>query len=67
MLETLPRRPAKAIRETLLSHTRAVTVYDAYNAATHYATHQMRSARGAFKLLHQINKTFQAQFPISRN
>ena len=43
-----------------------MTVYDAYNAATHYATHQMRSARGAFKLLHQINKTFQAQFPISR-
>jgi hypothetical protein len=43
------------------------TVYDAYNLATHYATHQMRSYRTAFALLERINDGFQRAFPPSRS
>jgi len=39
------------------------SVYDAYNAATSVATHDMRSARAAFELLMRINQRFQQQFP----
>ena len=39
------------------------TVYEAYNTATYYATHEMRSYRTAFDLLERINRGFQKQFP----
>lgn len=39
------------------------TVYAAYNAATDYATHRMRSATAAFNLLGRINQVFQGRFP----
>ena len=41
------------------------TVYAAYNAATYVATHEMRSVRGAFDLLKQVNQTFQDRFPLT--
>ena len=44
--------------------TRRVTVWEAYNRATHFATHQMRSYRTAFDLLERVNRTFQERFPI---
>jgi len=39
------------------------TVYEAYNIATGYATHEMRSYRAAFALLERINHGFQQAFP----
>lgn len=42
-------------------------VFEAYNAATRYATHEMRSFRTAFQLLEWINRTFQERFPLSRS
>jgi hypothetical protein len=53
---------AKAIA-TRITALQAPSVYDAYNAATSVATHEMRSARTAFDLLAHINRRFQAQFP----
>jgi len=47
-----------------LPPTRRVTVWEAYNRATHFATHQMRSYRTAFDLLELVNRTFQERFPI---
>jgi hypothetical protein len=41
------------------------TVYKAYNVATRYATHQMRSYRTAFDLLETVNHGFQKLFPPS--
>jgi hypothetical protein len=41
------------------------TVFDAYNVATRYATHETRSYRIAFDLLDRINRSFQEQFPFS--
>lgn len=41
-----------------------VTVFDAYNVMTNYATHRMRSARTAFDLLERVNAGFQMAFPI---
>ncbi len=38
------------------------TVYAAYNAATDFASHRMRSATAAFHLLGRINKVFQVRF-----
>lgn len=51
---------------------RSLTICQAYNRATHYATHQMRSYRTAFDLLARINRGFQSTFanlqvPISLN
>jgi len=43
---------------------RAATVYEAYNVATRYATHETRSARTAFELLALVNRTFQKQVPV---
>ena len=40
------------------------TVFDAYNRMTHYATHNMRSARTAFDLLERVNAAFQKTFPV---
>ena len=62
ILAALPRRPADAIR-TRIEESRAPSVYDAYNVATHHATHEMRSFRGAFQLLERINQAFQETFP----
>jgi len=71
ILDALPKRPGIALRQELASWP-ARTVWDAYNRATHFATHQMRSHRTAFDLLAQINRQFQTQFaelqvPISLN
>jgi hypothetical protein len=71
LLGTLPKRPGTALRQELASSP-ADTVWDAYNRATHYATHRMRSYRTAFDLLARINRGFQSEFadlqvPISLN
>lgn len=63
ILEALPKRPAAAIGEEA-ARMRTETVYAAYNVATHYATHRMRSYRTAFDLLDRINRSFQEQFPL---
>jgi hypothetical protein len=41
-------------------------VFDAYNVATNYVTHQMRSYQTAFDLLNRINAGFQKTFPVAR-
>jgi hypothetical protein len=64
-LEGIPKRHAKGIAEAFASSK--PTVYEAYNAATYYATHQTRSFRTAFDLLERINRGFQNSFPLSRN
>lgn len=64
--DELPKRVALAVRGEA-ERQRAVTVFGVYNAATAYATRQMRSYRGAFDALARINRTFQEQFPLSRN
>lgn len=60
LLGTFPKRAGQTIGERA---TGARTVYEAYNAATWYATHEMRSYRTAFELLGRINRTFQERFP----
>jgi len=40
------------------------TVFEAYNTATRYATHCMRSYRTAFELIGRINVGFQQMFPV---
>ena len=64
--EQLPKRLSRTMRHQLslrpLPH-----VFDAYNVATRYATHQMRSYRSAFDLLERINRSFQEQFPLLGN
>jgi hypothetical protein len=42
-----------------------VTVFDAYNVMTNFATHRMRSCRTAFDLLERINTGFQDVFPLA--
>jgi len=64
VLRSLPARPLKSLRETF-DRTRVATVYAAYNAATDYATHKMRSARAAFDLLARVNRAFQDTFPLT--
>jgi len=61
ILAEFPKRAAVAIRERSGSGG-ATTVYAAYNAATQFATHEMKSFRGAFELLGRINRAFQARF-----
>ena len=63
LLASLPRRPAKAIREEFARLDRP-TVYASYNVGTNYATHQMRSYRTAFDLLMRINRSFQEHYPL---
>jgi len=58
-------RHASRISEVFVS--RRPTVYEAYNSATHYATHEMRSFRTAFDLLERINFGFQEHFPLYLN
>jgi hypothetical protein len=66
ILTALPKRAGTALRLELTSSP-ARTVWDAYNRATHFATHQMRSYRTAFDLLDRINRTFQERFKPSLN
>jgi len=63
ILAEFPKRAAVAIRERAGSGGGEKTVYAAYNAATWFATHEMRSFRGAFELLARINRAFQGRFP----
>jgi hypothetical protein len=58
-LQERPKRLGERWREQ-----EPLTVYDAYNIATYYATHEMRSARTAFELLERINSGFQKSFPV---
>jgi hypothetical protein len=41
------------------------TVLTAYNLATEFASHRMRTAQSAFRLLTVINRSFQSEFPVS--
>ena len=63
-VEELPPKPREAIREGMLTGP-PPTILSAYNAATRYATHDMRSFRGAFDLLARINRAFQKYFPVA--
>ena len=63
VLEGIGKRHANQIVEVFAA--RKPTVYEAYNAATYYATHQMRSYRTAFELLERINRGFQKRFPTA--
>ena len=63
LLASMPRRPARAISDAVTQKPER-TVYDAYNAATFYATHETRSYRSAFGLLEHVNRSFQERFPL---
>jgi hypothetical protein len=63
ILESFPKRSREAIEKRVHDAT-AVTVYEAYNLATWYATHEMRSYRTAFDLLALANRSFQREFPV---
>ena len=65
VLEGISKWHTQRILEVFAS--RKPTVYEAYNSATYYATHQMRSFRTAFDLLERINRNFQKQFPLYLN
>jgi hypothetical protein len=62
--ESLPKRPATVIQKELEA-SKKPTVFDGYNTATYYATHQMRSYRTAFALLDRINRSFQKHFALA--
>ena len=64
ILGVFPPRVRDAILKRVVE-SQSVTVYDAYNQATWYATHEMRSYRTAFALLALVNRTFQTQFPLN--
>jgi hypothetical protein len=64
VLDTLPVRTRFRIANAVRM-SRVFTVYSAYNAATNYATHYMRSATAAFEAIELINRGFQRHFPIS--
>lgn len=66
VLDSLPIRARKRIEDGIVQ-ARTNTVYTAYNVATNYATHRMRTANAAFELLEAINRGFQAAFPPGRN
>ena len=59
-LEGVSKWHAKRIMEAF--QKQKPTAYEAYNTATYYATHEMRSYRTAFELLERINRGFQKQF-----
>ena len=59
--EDLDRRPQALWRSW--QHVSTPTVYAAYNVATSYATHGMRSATAAFELMARVNRAFQRGFP----
>lgn len=60
----LPKRAGTAITEEMERRGTSV-VFDAYNVATDYATHRMRSAQAAFELLARVNRGFQETFRIN--
>lgn len=62
VLQGVPKRHSEKIMEDM-GKPDCQTVYQAYNVATRYATHQMRSYRTAFDLLEHINSGFQKSFP----
>lgn len=64
ILSAVPKRHADRIRQAI-TDGKDPSVYGAYNAATWYATHEMRSYRTAFDLLERINHGFQKRFPVS--
>lgn len=64
ILATLPDRARKALTGAVAA-PEVRTVWDGYNAATHYATHETRSVRTAFDLLARVNRGFQEAFPVS--
>jgi Domain of unknown function (DUF932) len=64
-LEGVPKGHAGRIMQAFQPHK--PTVYEAYNAATYYATHETRSYRSAFDLLARINRGFQEAFVSSPN
>ena len=64
LLAGMPKRHTDRIMEEISGES-SLTAYKAYNAATRYATHQMRSYRTAFNLLERINHGFQKLFPQS--
>ena len=64
VLEPFSPRHRDAIEKEIAGKP-ARTVYDAYNVATWYATHRMRSHRTAFELLALVNRSFQKVFPVS--
>lgn len=61
VMRLLPKRAGQII-EAGIRQSQVESVYSAYNVATNYATHRMRSARAAFDLLELINRGFQQQF-----
>ncbi len=63
VLETLNPRAA-LLAANRVDEIDNPTVFDAYNAATYVATHELRSARLAFETLARINRGFQEQFPV---
>jgi len=65
VLDRIPEQHAKRIVEACPHGER--TVYEAYNAATRYATHRTYSYRIAFDLLEGINQRFQETFTDSGN
>jgi hypothetical protein len=64
VFDGVPKRHSDKILEDM-SKPECETVYDGYNVATRYATHQMRSYRTAFDLLDHINRGFQKFFPLN--
>jgi hypothetical protein len=64
ILEALPTRARESISDEV-TRKGVSTVFEAYNAATYYATHQARSFRVAFELLARVNRGFQERFPAS--
>jgi len=58
--ETALARLPERYRERLLSKwTSDASVFDVYNQATDYCTHQLRSARRSIELLAEVNRGFQ--------
>jgi hypothetical protein len=55
-LQNLPERYSARL---LASRSPAGSVFDAYNQATDFCTHQLRSAQRALQLLSEINRGFQ--------
>ena len=64
IFQGVPKRHSDRILDEM-SAQNSGTVYKAYNVATRYATHQMRSYRTAFDLLERINRAFQKLFPLN--
>lgn len=65
--EALVYAPKKHRTEILHGVQRRTTAYAAYNVATDYATHSLRTANTAFELLGIINAGFQREFPEHRD